>query len=273
MCVCVGSQLCTANPGFAQLRLRKPRPCLALSPPLVRSSQASELFASEGSCRSFLVCIRTRYTLRCVSEPRSHAFSLHETCIRILATRSSLNSGKQSASLQRPSNSEEKVCVSSRLLRGAKFADLAQHTRSVCAIPGLLRGPRIRALRKKIRRWRESALCTSIMIGTKCGFAPSSGCIVQTLDPSSAVVFYSASHVNYIHICGDGFALCLQQHWTCRDIGVHSKVVGLKQDLSRTRSLVCSGLVPPLRTNSLVLIPRNLSPTSSWSCQSKTTGQ
>ena len=74
--------------------------------------------------------------------------------------------------------------------------------------------------------------------------------------------------------CGDGCALhcvCLQQHWTCRDIvGVHSKVVGLKQDLSRTRSLVCSGLVPPLRTNSLVLIPRNLSPTSFWS---KTTGQ
>ena len=86
-CANLGSQLCTANPGFAQLILCKPRPCLALSLPLVRSLQASELFASEGSCRSFLVCVRTRYTLRCVSELRSHAFSLHETCIRILATR------------------------------------------------------------------------------------------------------------------------------------------------------------------------------------------
>ena len=82
----------------------------------------------------------------------------------------------------------------------------------------------------------------------------------------------SASHV-FAAMVLHFSAFCLQQHWTCKDIGVHSKVVGLKQDLSRTRSLVCSGLVLPLRTNSLVLIPRNLSPTSSWSCQSKTTGQ
>ena len=54
--------------------------------------------------------------------------------------------------------------------------------------------PRIRALHKKIRRWHESALCASIMIG---GFAPSSDCIAQTLDPSSVVVFCSASHVTY----------------------------------------------------------------------------
>ena len=139
-----GSQLCTANPGFAQLILRKPRPRLALSPPLVRSSQASELFASEGSCRSFLVCIRTRYTLRCVSEPRSHAFSLlasrnshTHTCNQErhaapLALANSLLACKDQAKVR-------KVCVSSRLLRGAKNADLAQHRRFVCAIPGLLR--------------------------------------------------------------------------------------------------------------------------------------
>ena len=35
------------------------------------------------------------------------------------------------------------------------------------------------------------------MLGTKCSFAPSSDCIAQTLDPSSAVVFCSASHVTY----------------------------------------------------------------------------
>ena len=33
-----------------------------------------------------------------------------------------------------------------------------------------------------------------VMIGTECGFAPSSDCIAQTLDPSSAAVFCSASH-------------------------------------------------------------------------------
>ena len=37
----------------------------------------------------------------------------------------------------------------------------------------------------------------NIMLGTKCRFAPSSDCIAQTLDPSSAVVFCSASHVTY----------------------------------------------------------------------------
>ena len=36
-----------------------------------------------------------------------------------------------------------------------------------------------------------------IMLGTKCRFAPSSDCIAQTLDPSSVVVFCSASHVTY----------------------------------------------------------------------------
>ena len=55
--------------------------------------------------------------------------------------------------------------------------------------------PRIRALHKKIRRWHESTLCASIMI---VGFAPSSDCIAQMLDPSSVVVFCSASHVTYI---------------------------------------------------------------------------
>ena len=39
------------------------------------------------------------------------------------------------------------------------------------------------------------ALVCVVMIGTECGFAPSSDCIAQTLDPSSVVVFCSASHV------------------------------------------------------------------------------
>ena len=42
------------------------------------------------------------------------------------------------------------------------------------------------------------------MLGTKCRFAPSSDCIAQTLDPSSAVVFCSASHVTYNIV----FAFC-----------------------------------------------------------------
>ena len=73
--------------------------------------------------------------------------------------------------------------------------------RTWCSIEGLFVQSqdccalRIRALHKKIRRWHESALCASIMIG---GFAPSSDCIVQTLDPSSVVVFCSASHVTYM---------------------------------------------------------------------------
>ena len=37
----------------------------------------------------------------------------------------------------------------------------------------------------------------NIMLGTKFRFAPSSDCIAQTLDPSSVVVFCSASHVTY----------------------------------------------------------------------------
>ena len=150
-------------------------------------------------------------------------------------TRSSLSSGKQSASLQRPSKSEEKVCVYSRLLRGAKLADLAQHTRFVCAIPGLLRRPRIRALLKKIRRWHESALCTSIMIGTKCRFAPSSDCIVHTLDPSSVVVF--AQPVMYLQrwFCS---SLCLSpatldlQGYRCSQQGGGSQARSFKDQIT-----------------------------------------
>ena len=44
------------------------------------------------------------------------------------------------------------------------------------------------------------------MLGTKCRFAPSSDCIAQTLDPSSVVVFCSASHVTYL------------QRWFCTSV-------------------------------------------------------
>ena len=36
------------------------------------------------------------------------------------------------------------------------------------------------------------------MLCAKCGFSPSSDFLAQTLDPSSVVVFCSASHVTYI---------------------------------------------------------------------------
>ena len=185
-CTNLGSQLCAANPGMAWLILHKlwPRSALVartyiiivLSPPLVLSSQASGLFASEGGCMSFLVCIRTKYTLRCVSKPRGHAFSLHETRIRIYTCNQERHAAPLAlansplaycysvplaftASLQRPNKGMEKACVHARLLRGAKHADLAQHTRFVCTIPGSLRRVRIQGLHKKIRGWRESALC------------------------------------------------------------------------------------------------------------------
>ena len=138
-CANFGSQLCTANPGFAQLILRKPHPRLALSPPLVRSSQANELFSSEGSCRSFLVCkvyltlcLGTK-ELRLLASRNSHTHTCNqERHAAPLALANSLLACKDQAKVR-------KVCVSSRLLRGAKNADLAQHRRFVCAIPGLLR--------------------------------------------------------------------------------------------------------------------------------------
>ena len=54
----------------------------------------------------------------------------------------------------------QKKLVSMRSYREElKFADSTRHTRFVCAILGLLRGARIRSLRKKILGWCESALC------------------------------------------------------------------------------------------------------------------
>ena len=131
------------------------RPHIALSPPLVLSSQASAdcLPAKVTACRSwfaFAPSIPYAASRNQGATPSSRFTKLTYAYLRPGTTRSSLSSGKQSASLRRLNKSAEKACVH------AKYAGLARHMRFVCAIPGLLHG---RALRKKIRGWRKSALC------------------------------------------------------------------------------------------------------------------
>ena len=104
---------------------------------------------------SFLVCFRARYSITvryAVGRlgTRSHAFFIHETRVRLLAT-GLLIYGKQCVSLRRANKGVEKACVYVRLPRGAKLADSAQHTRFVCAILGLSLRAWIRGLRRMVR--------------------------------------------------------------------------------------------------------------------------
>ena len=65
---------------------------------------------------------------------------------------------------RRLSKGAKKACVYARLQRGAKLGDSARHTRFLRAIPGLLRGVRIRGLRKTMRGWCESTACTQHIV-------------------------------------------------------------------------------------------------------------
>ena len=117
----LGSQLCAASPGIVRIVLPAFRLHVALSPPFVLSSG---LCASEGGCCR---CIRAKYTLCAMSEPRSHALnSLTHMYMEPGTTHSSLSSGKQST---RPNKGAEKACAYARL---AKNADLAQHRYKFC---------------------------------------------------------------------------------------------------------------------------------------------
>ena len=115
---------------------------------------ASGRFASEG-----LVCFAQGITVRYAVGrlgTRSHAFFLHGTRVRSTCNRERYAAAGNSALA---CEDQTKACVYARLPRGAKLADLARHTRFVCAILGLSRRARIQGLRKKILGWCESTLC------------------------------------------------------------------------------------------------------------------
>ena len=141
--------------------LRKPRPRVAVFYVSPRFQLADVLPAKAASCRSwfaFAQGITVRYAVGRLGT-RSHAFFLHETRVRILATRSDTqlpySYGKQSLACE----DQTKVWRNARLPRGAKLADSARHTRFFCAILGLSLRASILGLRKKILGWCESALC------------------------------------------------------------------------------------------------------------------
>ena len=120
--------------------------------PFVLCSQASELFASEGSCM-FLVRIRAKCTFAVSRNQRattSRFTKFTHAYLQLGVTRSSLAFGKLSASLRRQNNGTEIACVNARLLWEARHADLR-------LVPGSLRGA---SLRKKICGWCKSTLCT-----------------------------------------------------------------------------------------------------------------
>ena len=161
-----------AKCGFAP-SLRKPRilallrksadraECFAQTSPTCTFSPRFQLAyvlpAQAASCRSWFASRKVLLyaTQLGVSEQGATPSFFTELAYAVLATRSCLSYGKQCASLQRPNKG---LCLREATAR-SELADLARHTRFVCAILGLSRKARIRGLRKKILGWCESALC------------------------------------------------------------------------------------------------------------------
>ena len=71
-----------------------------------------------------------------------------------------------------------------------------------------------------------------VMIGAKCRFAPSSYCIAQTLDPSSVVVFCSASHVFAAMVCCLSPATLDLQGYRCSQQGGGSQARSFKDQIT-----------------------------------------
>ena len=156
-CANLGSWLCCANPLIARNDLRKPRPRVAVFYVSPRFQLADVLPAKTASCRSWFASRKVLLyaTQLGVSEQGATPSFFTELAYAVLATRSCLSYGKQCASLRRPNKG---LCLREATARSG-LADLARHTKFVCAILGLSRRARIQGLRKKILGWCESALC------------------------------------------------------------------------------------------------------------------